>query len=121
MVMVPQTGSSVVAVAVTDTQRAPVCQHNPEPLIFEITYKSGPSGEAKCLNQPHPLTPRSSRSRSLRNARAVYLLPSTSYRSYNKLMPVNMASLGSCCDVKNCIPTSWPSGVGSSQNKGFPG
>ena len=28
----------------------PVCQYNPEPLIFEITYKSGPSGEAKCLN-----------------------------------------------------------------------
>lgn len=68
-----------------------------------------------------PVDPKVEPKPGLRNARAVYLLPSTSYRSYNKLMPVNMASLGSCCDVKNCIPISWPSGVGSSQNKGFPG
>lgn len=42
----------------------PVCQPKPEPTDFEITYKSGQSGERICRNQIRLPTPRLSQSPS---------------------------------------------------------
>lgn len=39
--------------------------------------------------------------------------PNTSCPPSDKPIPVNMMSRGNCCAVKNCIPISYPSGVGS--------